>query len=60
MTQDEKSVEISKLAVRFKEAIRQSIAKSWVKERYAPPVEHGEPKLNALVARLNEQDDTKA
>jgi hypothetical protein len=59
MTQDDKAVELSKLAVRFKEAIRQSAAKSWVKERYAPPVDTSS-ELNALVARMNEQEETKA
>jgi hypothetical protein len=53
-----RAVERSKPAVRFKEAIRQSIAKSWVKERYAPLVETS-PELNALVARMIEQDDAK-
>jgi CheY-like chemotaxis protein len=58
MTQDDKAVRQNKLAARFKEAIRQSIAEAWVKERYAPPVET--PELDALVARMDEQGDTKA
>ena len=59
MAQLDKAVELTKLAHRFMEAIRQSIAKAWVKERYAPPAETP-PELNALVARLDEQSDTKA
>jgi hypothetical protein len=58
MTQDDKSVELSQRAIRFKEAIRQSIAKAWVKERYASTVETP-PELNALVARISGQDGEK-
>jgi hypothetical protein len=46
---------LTELAVKFKEAIKQSIAKSWVKERYSPPVGETPPKLRDLLKRLDEQ-----
>jgi hypothetical protein len=54
MTQNDGSLEVSKRALEIKEAIRQSVAKRWVKERYSPP--SGEPpsQLRDLVSRLEE------
>jgi hypothetical protein len=46
---------LSKLAARFKEAIRQSLPKPWVKERYAPP-EETTSELRELLERLDQQN----
>jgi hypothetical protein len=58
MTQDDEAIELSKRANALKEAIRQSTAKTWVKEHYTPPIE-ASSELDALVKRAVEQDDTK-
>ncbi len=46
---------LSKLAARFKEAIRQSITKPWVKGHYAPP-EETMSELRELLERLDQQN----
>jgi hypothetical protein len=45
----------TELAIKFKEAIQQSMAKSWVKERYSTPDGETPPELCELLKRLDEQ-----
>jgi hypothetical protein len=55
MTQDGDAAKLTELAVKFKEAIRQSIAKSWAQERYSTPVGETPPELRELLTKLDKE-----
>jgi hypothetical protein len=48
---------VSERATNLKEAIRQSVSKAWVKQRYAPLAETS-PELDALLKRMDGQNET--
>jgi hypothetical protein len=55
MAETGERTKLPELAVKFKDAIQQSIAKSWVRERYFAPVGETPPELRELLKRLDEQ-----
>jgi hypothetical protein len=52
---DQRSLNLPRRSLEIQEAIRQSIAKPWVKERYAPPVGDAPSELGELLKRLDAQ-----